>query len=142
MYGSIAGTVSGPDGAPLALGTNGEASFYDGAGKLVKVRRFFADGTYQIDKLTAGDYTVKFQAYDKNGNPGYQSGWWRNAASRAEATPVTVNPGSTTGNINPQLAAIPAPVAASPRGTLLRPPSSAHNCQRQAQQGLHVAGQD
>ncbi len=112
MYGSIVGTVSGPDGAPLAVGTSGEASLFDSAGRLVKVQRFFADGTYRFGKVTAGNYTVKFQAYDKNGNPGYLSSWWRNAASQAEATVVHVTPGSTTGNIDPQLAARPESVAA------------------------------
>jgi hypothetical protein len=113
LFGSIAGTVSGPAGAPLAGGTNGEVSVFNSARKLVSVQRFSSDGTYQVGQLIAGDYRMQFKAYDKNGNPGYQSSWWQNATSAAAGTVVQVTGGGTTGNINPQLAAMTASVAAA-----------------------------
>jgi hypothetical protein len=96
--GSIAGTVTGPGGAPLtgvcvaAVGTG------RGATPVVTVA---ARGGYAIAGLSPGRYRVEFSS--GCGAVGYLTQWWRGAGSARTATVITVAAGSTVTGIGAAL---------------------------------------
>ncbi|HEU0317870.1 MAG TPA: carboxypeptidase-like regulatory domain-containing protein, partial [Solirubrobacteraceae bacterium] len=96
--GRITGTVTGPSGAPAAgagvLLTTG------GGREVSQWGQVGADGTYAIDDLAPGSYTVRFEAPLGSG---LENQYYPGAASLAAAGPVTVAPGATTSGIDARL---------------------------------------
>jgi len=79
---SISGTIEDADGNPIPF-----ASAYALQAGDVFGTGGFADGSgnYTIGGLTAGDYTVQF---DASGAGSYQTGWWNGASTQATATVI------------------------------------------------------
>jgi hypothetical protein len=114
--GAIAGTVTGPDGAPLggvlvsASGVN-SSSYADAFTN--------SDGTYQLPGLGADDaYYVCFEPFLVEPQPptGYVAECYDNQPYTYPATPVAVTPGALTSGIDAQIdvgAAAAAPQGAS-----------------------------
>jgi hypothetical protein len=96
LDGSVAGSVTGPGGAPLtgvcvtALRT--------GAAPVIAVT---AGGGYTLGDLTPGRYRVEFSS--GCGAAGYVTQWWKNASSAAAAAVITVNAGATVTGISAAL---------------------------------------
>ena len=68
-------------------------------GTASRTGNFTSDGQYQVSGLSAGvDYFIEFYVW----SGGYLSEWWQDAATQAQATPVTVEPGEQT-QIDPEL---------------------------------------
>jgi hypothetical protein len=94
--GSVAGSVTGPGGAPLtgvcvtALGT--------GAAPVIAVT---AAGGYTLGGLTPGRYRVEFSS--GCGAAGYATQWWKNASTAAAATVITVAADATVTGISAAL---------------------------------------
>lgn len=97
---TIAGTVTGPGGAPLDT-INVEARIFNGDW-WEYVDSVSTDGTghYSLGGLTNGDYQVQFR--DWSGE--YISEWYDNASDEDSATPVVVGVNETVTNINARLA--------------------------------------
>jgi hypothetical protein len=92
--GSIAGTVTAEGGAPLqGIHVCAPPSF--GA----RCADTDASGDYEIEGLAAGSYVVHFEGGDQ-----YASEYYDDAASERSATPVAVDPGTTAGGIDAELA--------------------------------------
>ncbi len=106
--GSITGTVTAQTGAAPITGVcvyayaSGNTSYWVGVTA--------ADGSYDIDGLSTGTYTVDFV------DPGpasctalggaYASQWYAGRLSQAAADPVTVTAGQATGSINASLVSL------------------------------------
>ena len=96
--GHITGTVTGPNGDPLAgIYVNAVRSNGDLASPGFAATD--AQGHYDIGGLAAGDYTVSFVSPTQ----GYVQEFWPDAHLPATGTPVTVTEGGTTGAIDAQL---------------------------------------
>ncbi len=93
--GSIAGTVTGPDGEPVA-GVTVMALENEMDGRGVDTDEL---GNYQIDGLTPGDYVVQF-----NGVGHLASEYYDGQLTYADADPVTVVAGEVAEGIDAQLA--------------------------------------
>jgi len=108
VAGTISGTVTGPDGDPVNGGSVlvTAAPVGTGRGSLVSTA---SDGTYTIDGLVAGSYTVIFEA-GREWETRYAPEYWNDAASASTATPVAVAGGATTAGISAQLE-VPAGVS-------------------------------
>ena len=93
--GVISGTVTGPDGGPVAdvyVGVTSSDGTVDGA--------FTGpDGAYGVAGLRAGTYTVHFDA----SNPGLVSEYYDDALRLVDADPVTVTGGQTTADVDAAL---------------------------------------
>jgi hypothetical protein len=95
---TISGTVTASDtGNPLE---NVDVTVDDATGTQVGEYETDSTGTYSIDSLAAGNYTVHF-AYD--GLAGYQSQWWNGKTSAGTADVVQLTAGSTA-TLSPALA--------------------------------------
>lgn len=98
--GSVSGRVTGPDGAPLediwvaAFTASGDQVGTEGTVDTD------ADGRYRIDGLKAGAVRLRFE--DRFG--GYVTEFYADAATREEATPVTVTDAQVTTGIDATLA--------------------------------------
>jgi hypothetical protein len=110
--GSITGVVTGKNGDPLAgvcvdaYSTADKTAAYETIGgppgPLVITS---SHGAYRISGLVAGRYTVLFTPCAINNRLSYvQEQWYRNKASEASATAVSVRAGATTSGINDRLA--------------------------------------
>lgn len=104
--GSIAGTVTDADGAPLA---GIDVTVSDAAGDEASTRTA-ADGTYSVGSLSAGSYAVKFApdpavaGFDPGGG-NYLPQYYDARPSPQTADPVTVTGGATTSGIDAHLQA-------------------------------------
>lgn len=108
--GSLQGVVTlASDGSAV---TNGGVSVLDAGGNLVANGWLAPDGSYRIDGIRPGDYTVRFVSYD----PKVLSQYWDGAASAADATPVTIVAGQTVSGIDAALRAISSQIS----GTVTR----------------------
>lgn len=95
LGGTIAGTVTGTDGKPIAginVWASNEGSSWNGSTA--------ADGTYAIHGLSAGSYRVEFG--DPSGR-GYITEFYDDSASISGAKPVAVTSGGLTNGIDAQL---------------------------------------
>jgi hypothetical protein len=98
--GGISGTVTGSGGKPVT-GICVRASSRGGdAASFVAVTS--SGGGYQLGSLRPGRYLVEF--LPGCGASGYNSQWWKNAASAPSATPVLVKSGLTRSGIDAALA--------------------------------------
>jgi putative cell wall-binding protein len=100
--GSITGTVTDPTGAPLAdvcvLFVDPTSGNVQGPEAITS-----GDGSYSINNLTPGNYYLDFlYACDTTFSENYAPALYANAATLADATPVTVPIGTISG-INAQL---------------------------------------
>ncbi len=97
--GFIAGTVTGAGGQPIPgvtvypHSTAGSAAPWDVTG---------ADGTYRVEGVPSGEYTVVF---DPPARSGLLEEYWDNAATPEQARPVSVAAGQTVSGIDAQLGA-------------------------------------
>jgi len=81
---SISGTIKDESGNPIPYGS----AYATKAGELYGVSGFAdASGSYTIPGLTAGDYTVSF---DASGAGSYAAGWWNGATTPSAASPIHV----------------------------------------------------
>jgi hypothetical protein len=98
-YGSISGTVTGPNPAdkPLAGICVQAVPVRAGATPLL-TESTAPRGGYQTGPLPPGKYLVKFEA--GCAARGYKTQWWQESASMIYATPVTVRPGLTRSGID------------------------------------------
>jgi hypothetical protein len=105
--GRILGTVSKDSGGPAV---NGAVTAYDADG-VQRGSIYSSDGTYTLDSLAPGAYTLWFQGFDGTFDEVYN-----NVASVALGTPVSVAAGVTTTGINVSLpdAALPTVDSVSP----------------------------
>ena len=95
--GSIAGTVTGPTGAPLP----GIRVVAEGSGGGMNFATTATDGTYAVKNLFPDDYWVQFIC-----PPGLPSGSWSSSgfvAGRDQSTNVTVPEGAAVTGINVQV---------------------------------------
>lgn len=99
---SIAGTVVGPDGAPLAMiqiqaisRDNSYWSYYYHPDATTEL-----DGTYVLKGLRAGTYGVKFSGQSQ----GYVEQYYGGSYDLAEAADVVIAEGATVGGIDAMLA--------------------------------------
>jgi hypothetical protein len=101
--GSITGTVSPVGGGALNPNAQIEVDAYDSeSGKPYPPADVnTATGEYTIDKLRTGTYRLRFRDYSGI----YMDEWYNDQASYEKANLVSVTVGSTTSNINAQLAA-------------------------------------
>jgi len=104
---TISGTINDAEGNPIPF-----ASAYALRGGDVFGTGGFANGvgSYSITGLSAGDYTVQF---DASGAGAYQAGWWNGASSPATATVIHVGDQQQVTGIDASLGA-----AASISGTV------------------------
>lgn len=98
--GEISGTVSGPNASPLAEGANIFVRLWDRTGNDVDEISVAADGAYHATGLAPGNYRLEVT----DSSAIYGTEFYSNKSSLADATPVAVANGSTTANINVQLA--------------------------------------
>ena len=85
--GHIAGTVTGPDGAPPLAGIQVDVYWYEcGSSTWVGQATTGADGRYDVGNLAAGVYRVRF--YDPSG--GYLTEYYNDAPDLAGGADVTV----------------------------------------------------
>lgn len=98
--GEISGTVSGPGASPLAEGAHIFVRVWDRTGNDSDGVSVAADGTFGVTGLAPGNYRLEFT--DEGGIYGKE--FYSNKSSLAAATPVAVVNGSTTSNINVELA--------------------------------------
>jgi hypothetical protein len=97
--GSLQGVVTkASDGSAV---TAGWVAVLDANGNSVAQGWLSWDGSYRIDGVRPGDYEVKFISSDPNLLPQY----WANAATAADATPVTIVAGQTVSGIDAALSA-------------------------------------
>lgn len=114
--GQISGRVTSRDGKPLA-NTNLEFERTDrGGGYSAKTD---ANGYYKSNRnpstgfgtgLVKGSYRVRASDWGSSSDPDavhYEPRYWKDSATFAGATPVTVTPGKTTGNVNIKLDSAP-----------------------------------
>jgi hypothetical protein len=95
---SISGTVTGAD-TGQALSNSGVQALQDGAP--VGFANVASDGSYTVNGLAPGDYTLQFTpAYGTN----YVSQYWNDAPTAATATTITVAAGDVDTNYNAALA--------------------------------------
>ena len=99
--GSIAGTVTGPDGLPMrdfrvvaTAGTSEPASDWTDR-----------DGHYELPMLTPGDYAVRFDDDEDN----FVTEFYDGAADQASADPVPVTDHEVTAGIDATVTGIPHP---------------------------------
>jgi hypothetical protein len=105
LAGSIAGTVTGPDGGPLQ-GIETTAYAWDGADMTyVSSDVTVGDGTYEIRGLPAGLYRIEF-ADNMRGD--YTGEWHSNALDAAFAENVALGEGEQVSGLNASLAEVPA----------------------------------
>jgi len=97
--GTIRGTVTNENGNPLE---EIWIDVYDLDGNHISSDLTDASGNYEVGWLPTGDYIVWF--HDGSGNDIYLGEYYNNAASSDTATSISVVAGSTTNNINAQLA--------------------------------------
>jgi hypothetical protein len=95
--GSIEGTVSAASGGARLENVRVLASDSDGA--LAASTTTGEDGTYTLNGLAAGSYTVQFEPQD---DP-YLSQYYQNASSLEGATQVSVTPGASKSGVNASL---------------------------------------
>lgn len=117
------GAISGSDGLPTDNGTLVLATSPTGVTTTTTTR----DGTYTLAALTAGEWTVRFDACSSFAG---LTEWWDNAHSASDATPVAVAAGTTTSGIDASFeqptAAQPCSAGAAMRG-LTATPNSTHS---------------
>ena len=94
---AIEGTVIDPDGFPA---DGACIDVYDADGRRTAGTDVNSDGTYSVDSLAAGTYTVHFE--DCNGTS-LAGEWWEDEPLRTDATPITVAAGATADGIDAQL---------------------------------------
>ena len=95
--GSISGRVTGPNGLGVAgVSVRATAALTQSGGEATTG----ADGTYTIDGLTPDSYVVQF---DGSGD-GWAIEYWDDVSAWEHASPVTVEPGTTTSGIDAVLA--------------------------------------
>ena len=93
--GSLAGTVTDGKGA-LA---NVAITVYDGEGKVAATTETDSEGEYAVSGLPAASFSVQFSA------TGYETQFYSDEPTLAEADPVTVSAGATQEGIDATLAA-------------------------------------
>ena len=94
---AIEGTVIDPDGFPA---DGACIDVYDADGRRTAGTDVNSNGTYSVDSLAAGTYTVHFE--DCNGTS-LAGEWWEDEPLRTDATPITVAAGATADGIDAQL---------------------------------------
>lgn len=100
----IRGTVTDSDGAPLEdICVQATTDSFVGG-----MENTDANGEYSLPLSKGGDYTIQFVdcGDPEDGKPGgtYQAQWWNNAAGRAGAARVRLQPGDIADNIDAALA--------------------------------------
>lgn len=121
--GSISGQVTGPGGVPVEPDSNLWVGVYDSQSQYVRGVNADSTGHYNVGGLSTGSYRVRFSEYVR-----YADEFYSNKSSLAQATPVSVVGGSTTANVNAELAlagSVSGNVTAS-GGTPLDPSSSVY----------------
>ena len=98
LGGSISGTVKDTSGAKLS----GICVYADGGPSSASAETA-ADGTYSLTGLAPGSYDVEFTP--GCGSNGYQTQWYKKAATASEATPVKVTAGANSTSVNASLSA-------------------------------------
>jgi hypothetical protein len=100
--GSISGQVlAASDDSPLE---NICVETYDNSGDYVGFAATGSDGSYTVDDLASGSYTVNFS--NGCGNAGnYAPQWYKDASLASAATAVAVSDGQTTTGVDASLAA-------------------------------------
>ncbi|MDQ0209547.1 carboxypeptidase regulatory-like domain-containing protein [Arthrobacter bambusae] len=93
-------TISGTITAPAGVDLTSTQVFASGVGIGSSTSaRVAADGTYKLTGLPAGNYNLHFSGY----NSGALDQWYKNAATQATATAVTVTAGQDVTGINATL---------------------------------------
>lgn len=95
---SISGSVIGADTSAALPGSSVQALSSDGPSGFATVG---ADGSYKINQLVPGTYTVQFNPAQ---NTNYLTQYWNNQPTEAKAVPVTVAAGGALGGIDATLA--------------------------------------
>ena len=107
-YAAVAGTVTGPAGAPLAAGTSGEVKAVpaDDPGAVSEFRygSFGDDGSFTVTGLSDGNYKLQIQAGGAGGTR-YVTEWWQDAVDVDTATPLALAAGTVT-HVSPELAVL------------------------------------
>ena len=111
LGGVISGTISTPNSDDLSI----QASAYDPEGNIVATGDVFGGG-YEITNLPAGDYRVGFKS-SRYASEKIVPEFYENAETLEAAQTVTVTPGETIGDIDPELDVAPT-FTASPRPTI------------------------
>lgn len=101
---SIAGSVTGRNGVPLAWAT---VRLSDGNGSHLESTTTADDGTYRFNQLTGGRYSLHFDDYS-NGQvrfdgSGYFAEWWEDAAERERRSFLDITTGQHLTGIDAQL---------------------------------------
>lgn len=96
--GSISGVVTNESGTVLA--DVKVTAFYTGGGT-VRSSLTAADGTYRIDQLISGGYTVFFE--DASSEPVYLSEWWNDKPDQESSDSVYMGAGQQVSPIDGQL---------------------------------------
>ena len=98
---SNGGSISGMVTLPAGVNTlNAYVAVYDAANEWVASSGLEPEGSYEVGgNLPTGSYKVQFRTYSANVSPQ----WWNNASDIDSATPVNVNAGENTPNIDATL---------------------------------------
>lgn len=100
LGGSITGVVTADDAPTVGLsGVSVSAQSDDGA--VFASAMTSDDGSYRLDGLPTGSFSVQFTT---DFDSGYVGEFWNDVATRSEATPVAVTAPSAVGGISPSLA--------------------------------------
>ncbi|WP_308287726.1 carboxypeptidase regulatory-like domain-containing protein [Cryobacterium sp. 1639] len=97
---TISGRVTGA-GSPAPSLRDVQVYAYDADGSNVSNTSTDRDGNYTLSGLTAGSYSLQFQATKSN----YLAEWWNDKPSQETATTITVGAGETVTGKNAVLAA-------------------------------------
>lgn len=98
--GQIEGKLTDSTGAPLG---DGYAYVYNGSGEFVDLAFTSESGTYDVEQLPTGAYTVEFKRYAVGGE---QIAYYKGQSSKAAATAVHVTAGTATSGIDEVLPAL------------------------------------
>lgn len=93
--GTIGGVVTAPSGAPAA---DVEVAVYLD-GEALEHTYTTSNGSYRLEGLADGKYTVRFRATDGN----FATTWWKGQTSSISATPVTISKGNDLRRIDGRL---------------------------------------